>query len=383
MIVYTDYKWDARVRREAEALAAAGHKVTVYTLREESKCRDYILDDVRVREVPVSRYMGDNGISYLASYFMFLLLSGLACTLELLITGIDAVHIHNMPNFLVFAGVVPKVLGKPVILDMHDCVPEVFSTKFRRFSRWMFHILTLEERISCSFADYVICVNHVQKDIIMRRGVPSKKIFILMNVPDPKMFPMQKTELGGTKTNDIFKIGHHGTITERLGLETALRAISRLTGMNPPIHLYVWGGGDYLPTAIEPTKKLGIENRVHIKGSVKLEVLAEALEGIDLGIVPTKKNTATELMLPMKLLEYIALGIPVVAPKLKAVEYYFNKDMVSYFEPGDIDSMVKAILKLYSNPLARKAQARRAQKFLEDHGWPKQRKRFLVFYETL
>ncbi|WP_390492043.1 hypothetical protein, partial [Staphylococcus pseudintermedius] len=68
---------------------------------------------------------------------------------------------------------------------------------------------------------------------------------------------------------------------------------------------------------------------------------------MDVGIIPNRKDSATDLMLPVKMLEYVAMGISVVAPRLKAIEHYFSDDMVSYFQPEDSNSMANAILGLY------------------------------------
>jgi glycosyltransferase involved in cell wall biosynthesis len=88
-------------------------------------------------------------------------------------------------------------------------------------------------------------------------------------------------------------------------------------------------------------------------------------------------------MLPVKLLEYVALGIPVVAPRLKCIQHYFTGSMVSFFEPEDIDSMAVAILALYRDPERRHDQARQAKAFLERYGWEGHKQDLIRMYDNL
>jgi glycosyltransferase involved in cell wall biosynthesis len=94
-------------------------------------------------------------------------------------------------------------------------------------------------------------------------------------------------------------------------------------------------------------RKLKIEDRIHFsQKNFPLEILPTLLKEMDLGVIPNRKNVATDLMLPVKLLEYEAIGIPVVAARLRTIEHYFSEDMMSYFEPEIVKSMASAILDL-------------------------------------
>jgi glycosyltransferase involved in cell wall biosynthesis len=104
---------------------------------------------------------------------------------------------------------------------------------------------------------------------------------------------------------------------------------------------------------------------------------------MDLVVVPNRKNTATELMLPVKLLDSVALGIPVVVPRLKAIEYYFSDDMVFYFEPDNVDSLADTILYAYNNRDERIRKAENAKSFLEKYGWEKHKFDLINMYKSL
>ena len=187
MVAYTEYHTDARVRREAETLTAHDFSVRCLTTRNGSGQRRFTLEGVEVEELRVPKYRGKSTRAYIASYARFLAAASVAC-LRLMRRGeLDVVHVHNIPDFLVFAGLLPRFAGRKVVLDVHDSVPETFTTKFPR-AAWVRKALCLEERLSALVAHRVICVNHPQRDVLVKRGVPDTKTFVSMNVPDPRIF---------------------------------------------------------------------------------------------------------------------------------------------------------------------------------------------------
>ncbi len=176
MIAYTDYFSDTRVRREAEALVASDkYQVRVITLGNDASPKHTMLEGVEIIEVNIPKYRGKNQLRYLLSYGNFFIKAMLECSLLTLRKELGAVHIHNMPDFLVFAALLPKLMGKPVVLDIHDTMPETFGSKFGSSSRVVNWLLKFEEYCSCRFADRLICVNEIQKDKILSRAFRQKK----------------------------------------------------------------------------------------------------------------------------------------------------------------------------------------------------------------
>jgi hypothetical protein len=173
MVAYTDYIFDARVRREAETLAANGFRVMCLKVRNGDEPQQYVMNGVEIRELNIPKYQGKSAFAYLRSYLRFLI-AGSAVCLGLLLKGdLDVVHVHNLPDFLVFTGLLPRLAGRKVILDVHDSVPETFASKFSGASlTWK--ALCFEERLSSLVAHRVICVNHPQRDALVGRGIPSR-----------------------------------------------------------------------------------------------------------------------------------------------------------------------------------------------------------------
>jgi len=384
MIAYTNYTTDARVRREAETLAATDEfQVTFLSLMEGKTARDYIRDRVHVKELRIRKYRGKNRIRYILSYLAFLTLSFLECAKRTLSGQLDVAHVHNMPNFMVFAAMPAKCLGKKVILDIHDSVPETYLAKFSTGGPGiLYRLLCLEERVCCGFADRLICVNHPQMEALALRGIRPEKIIVSMNVPDPKLF--RKSNGSPRKHGKKIHLVYHGTITKRLGIDLAIRAVARIAESRPDVKFIILGEGDDAGEFTALIQSLHAEEAVRFENRmIPVEDLNAFLEKMDIGIVANRKNIATDLMLPVKMLEYIALGIPVAAPRLKTISWYFTDDMVSYFEPENVDSLAGAIEVLVQSPEKRRKQSRNAGAFFEKYGWEKQKYDLLNLYRRL
>jgi glycosyltransferase involved in cell wall biosynthesis len=276
----------------------------------------------------------------------------------------------------------PRLFGKKIILDIHDSVPETYGGKFGKMPKALYRLLCLEESICCGFADRLICVNEIQKEKLLKRGIPAGKMSVLLNVPDDKIFKYEKKEQDNHKKT--FDLVFHGTIDKILGIDLAIEAVSKLVGDIPGIHLHILGKGRNLEEFEKLTEKLSVKDRVHFsKKSYPVESLPNLLRNMDLGIIPNKRNMATELMLPVKMLEYTAIGIPVVSARLKTIEHYFSNNMVTYFEPENVESMANAILELYRNEKKTQEQVINARKFIEKYGWEKHQKELVRLYEVL
>ncbi len=159
MIAYTMYTTDARVRREAETLAAHGYSVTLLTLREDTTWTKKTINGVHIHVLKAEKYLGRCLATYILAYIVFMLQAFVQCTIMTLRGKIDAVHVHNMPDFLVFAALIPRLFGKKLVLDIHDSMLETYQGKFGRLNPLLTALLILEERASAAFCHSIICVN--------------------------------------------------------------------------------------------------------------------------------------------------------------------------------------------------------------------------------
>jgi len=384
MVAYTYYPTDPRVRREAETLASLeDFDVRVVVPKSGDVAHTTQSDGVNVVELNVRRYRGKSFSAYVLSYLKFLFAAFCDCTRLTLGGRVDVVHIHNMPDFLIFAALVPRLLGKKVILDIHDSIPETYIGKFRNQSSLMFRILCMEEAVCCKLAHRVICVNHPQRDVLVGRGIPAKKISVSMNVPDERWFSNGSNGGSERAVPDSFNLVFHGTLARRLGVDLTIQAVSKLNGSIPGLKFHIIGTGDDLEELVALTERLSLGSSVQFHGPVPIEDLASALGPMQLGIISNRKNIATELMLPVKMLEYISLDIPVVAPPLKAIRHYFSADMLNYFDVENVDSLTSAILDSYRNEEKRLRQIKNARNFLDQYGWVRQKQDLIGLYRSM
>jgi len=386
MVAYTYYLSDARVRREAETLASLPeYDVTVLALKGmNAHPRSYKKDGVEVRELNTDKYRGKSNFRYLLSYVKFTLLAMAACTSLLIRNSVDVVHIHNMPNFLIFSAIGPLLFGKKAILDIHDTMIETYDAKFRgKPSKLLLYALRCEELLCCALAHSIICTNDIQREALIGRRIRAGKMLVSMNVPDPKKFCTSRSDVT-TREGNAFRVVYFGTIARRLGIDLAIRAIGNVNRSIPGLEFHIIGGGDDLSECIDLSKELGVERSVHFyERALPLEDLVGVLDGMDLGLVPNRKNAATELMLPVKMLECVALGIPVVAPRLRTIEHYFSEDSVFYFTPDDVDSLSGAILEAFADENLRRQKAQNAKRFLKKYEWETHKLGLLNLYKSL
>lgn len=385
MLGYSNYLTDVRIRREAEALAELPeYTVHMLTLKEDKKApRSFIHNGVHVRELNIRKYRGKSNLRYILSYVKFTFLASWACNKLLFKKSLDVVHVHNMPNFLIFAAILPLSVGKKAVLDIHDTMIETYSSKFHgKFNRFLGRALLAEEYLCCFLADRIVCVNDVQKAALVGRRIPENKITISMNVPDPKrlkcrLFPPKQ------QRRVSFNLVYFGTIANRLGVDLAIRAVAKLDGQIPSLKFFIIGDGDDKEECIQLCNTLGMQGKIIFEEGKMFEELLERLKEMDIVVVPNRKNSATQLMLPVKMLDGVTLGLPIIAPKLRAIQHYFSDGMIFFFEPDDVDSLTETILFSYNNEGERRRKAEKAMVFLDRYGWEKHKVDYLNMYESL
>jgi glycosyltransferase involved in cell wall biosynthesis len=379
MLAYTRYTYDGRVRLEAESLVEWGHRVHFIVPKEGETARTYFSNGVLVQELNVIEYGGKSKLYYCFCYAMFLIRAFVTCSLLALREHVEVVHVHNMPNILVFSALFPRLLGCKIVLDVHDTMVETYQAKFGRPSALLLWLLRCEERLCCFIAYRVICVNHIQREVLLARGIAAEKIITVITMPKFISLP-RSVDYG---PDPSFKMVNHGTMSWRLGNDLIIKAVARLVHEIPGFELHIIGGGDNLQEMVKLSASLGVSHYVHFHRSVPWHELAAKLAAMDVGIVANRVSSATELMLPLKLIDYVILGIPAIVPKLRTIQHYFTDEMVSYFEPEDIESIVAATLRLYREAPRRARQAQTARSFVAQYGWDSSHNELRSLYERL
>ncbi len=362
MIVHAYYPLDPRVQREANVLTAAGYDVDVICLRDRGEAPRVRYRGVEIHRLPV-RIDKQGLVRQLFSYLRFLTLATVRVAMLHRRRAFSTVQVHNLPDFLVFSAILPKAKGVPVILDLHDLMPEFFAGRFGADGRGILaRLVSWQERLSCRFADHVITVSEHWRQALISRGVPADRCSVVMNVADENIFT-PRGESHGSSDREL-RLIYHGTVTHRYGLDLVLRAIQRIRGDVPQVRLTIFGKGDGMGEVAELRARLGLEDIVElVEKAVPMAELPDIIARGDVGIVPYRNDLFTDSLLPTKLMEYAAMEMPCIASRTNAIEAYFSNTMVEFFEPGDIEDLADRIQKLAASPTRRAELAVRAQAF--------------------
>lgn len=379
MIAYTTFSVDGRVKRQAEAFAARGDSVDAICLDEP--CRP-LADRVNLIGIPTDRYRGRSRSRYLASYAAFFS-RATACSLKLSRSRpYDVAIVCTLPDLAILSALPLRAFGTRLALDMHDTMPELYRDKFAGGHVEIgARILTVCERVSASLADRALAVHELHAERLVAAGISAEKIRVVVNSPDPALF---KRRDGDQRRMDGFNLVCHGTMTHRMGLDTALEALAilRRRGAQAP-HLTIIGDGDNLDELKALACRLAVDSSVTFKKPVPLELLSAELASATIGLAPYHASAATHLMLPVKLLEYATLGIPTVCARLRTIERHFGEDAVEYFEPGNAKGLADSIQRLFGDPLRCRALADRAWRISVDLGWEEQRRRLFEAIDSV
>jgi glycosyltransferase involved in cell wall biosynthesis len=377
-VAYTDYKFDARVKRHAEALAQHGYAVDVISLADESQFDR----TVKINGIRAGRYRGHSRAEYLRRYLGFFTKAVYKAARLNHDYHYEAVIVCSIPDAAIVSGLIPKLTGSKLVLDMHDTMPELYQEKFPgAFGTFGAAALRLEERMSARMADLVFAVHDLHAARLRETGIAPEKIVVILNTPDPRLFSPPQSDV--QHACNSFTVVTHGTINRRLGLDTAIDALKLVQNQLPNIRFRILGPGEHRESVRAHVKQLGLENIVEFEDGVPLEILADALRDASLGIVPNEATPATELMLPVKLLEYVNLGIPVIASNLRTIRHYFPEDAIRYFTPSNPESMAEALMHMYLHPEERRRQAFRAGEVAKVISWEVQRQKLTRTIELL
>ena len=327
-------------------------------------------------------------LSYVAQYGRFILISGAILALRALKRPYDLVHVHNMPDVLVFSALVPKILGAKVILDLHDPMPELMETIFGfRAGSVPVSVLKTLEKWSLRFADAVVTVNATCRNIFAGRSCAPGKITVVMNSPDEAIFQIREHTRPDDATQNAarpFVVMYHGSLVERHGLDLAISAVQKLRETLPGIDLRIYGRSTaYLTQAMEHVNESGLSEAIRYLGPKTLEEIVVAIAQCDVGVIPNRRSIFTEINTPTRIFEYLSQGKPVIAPRTRGILDYFGPDEIVPFELGDVDDLAAKMEYVFRHPEQIANCAKRGQQVYLAHTWTNERIRFVNLVEKL
>lgn len=370
------FEIDPRVQREVQALLQAGHEVDVIAIRGRGAPRREREGALTVRRLPLPRRRG-GALAHAVDYGLFFVAAFALLSFLHVRRRYDLVQVHTLPDPLVFAALVPKLTGARVVLDLHECMPEFFATKFGVPLRHpAVRAIGAAEQASIRFADFAITCTEQMREAFVARGAAPAKIGLVHNtadeqVFDPTRYPPRQREPGR------FTLICHGSVEERYGLDTAIRALALLAEELPELRLAIYGSGSQLPELRALAAELDVRDRVEFTGRfVPIEELLAAIADADAGVVAMKSDAFRDLVHCNKMYDLVAMRRPVITSRTRSVEAYFSDQAFLYFEADDPEDLARAISRLHGDAALGERLVERAAEEVEPYRWPHQRERY-------
>jgi glycosyltransferase involved in cell wall biosynthesis len=366
---------DSRVARELSELIAAGHQLDVICLRDVGQPIIEMREGARYWRIPLRHSAGGSALRYLAEYAIFFLVTATLLSVLQLVRRYRLVQVNSVPDVLVLAAVVPRVLGAGILLDLQECMPEFLATKFALPARHpAVRALERLEQLSIRFAHHVITPTEPMRRTFVARGADPDKITVVMDGSDEAIFATPADLFEPSNGSTTFTLVTHGTVEEHYGLDTVVAAIAQLRSEIPGVRLVVYGTGSYLPTLRRLTSDLGVEDLVTFSdGFVPLPELVRGIATADVGVIALKRDPFRDVALPGKIFDFVLLHKPVISSRTSSVEEILGPECVELFESGDAHDLARAVRTLYHDPERRERMVRLAEAKAEPLQWSRQR----------
>jgi glycosyltransferase involved in cell wall biosynthesis len=375
--------YDPRVRRDLDALVREGHHVDVISKRIPGRPTFERLPHVTIRRLWTYERRGGR-LGYLFRYGAFMVMATWLAAWLHLRHRYQVVQVHSLPDTLVFAALVPRLLGARVVLDLQEPMPEFFASKFRLgMEHRGVRLLGALEQAAIRFADHVLTCTNEMRAAFVRRGAPPRKVTVLLNAADEDVFDVRRFP-PRARREGRFELVCHGTIEDRYGHDTVVRAMAALRDQLPELRLRVFGDGSYREGLRALVAELGLEDRVWFSdGFVPVDEMVAGIADADVGVVAMKRDVFRDLTHCNKMFDFIAMRRPQIVSRTAAVESCFDDGCFEMFRSGDVDDLARAVRRLHDSPERARRLVERARVVCEPYRWPGQREIYLEAVRSL
>lgn len=305
--------FDRRVWQEAKALVADGHQVCVICPKGRGFDRSYeFLEGIHVyrHALPVE---ADSAFGYGLEYMLALSMEFFLALRIALTRGFDVIHGCNPPDTIFLLARFFRLFGKRFVFDHHDINPELYEAKFQRRDRW-YRLLCRLERWTFDTADVSIATNESYRRIAIERGgMDPSKVFVVRSGADlsrVKLTAPQESLRRGKK----YLVGYVGVIGKQEGIDLLLEAAAHLRNElgRDDVQFVIVGSGTEVAALEKMSEALGVSDHVHFAGRLPDRELWEVLSTADVCVNPDRANEMNDKSTMNKILEYMALGKPIV-----------------------------------------------------------------------
>jgi glycosyltransferase involved in cell wall biosynthesis len=376
--------FDRRVWQEAGALRDAGYAVSIICPTGRGCEKKYeVIDDIHIwrYDLPAE---GAGALGYLVEYSVALFFTFFLSLKVLWKRGFDVVHACNPPDLFFLIGGFFKLFGKKFVFDHHDANPELYEAKFGRKDAF-YRLILLLERLTFRTADVSLATNHSYRRIAIERGgMDPGKVFVVRSGPSLERMKIV-SPVEALKKGRRYLVGYVGVMGKQEGIDYLLRAAAHLVHdlKRTDVHFGLVGGGTSLGEMKALAKQLGIDDYVSFTGRVSDGALLAMLNTAELCVNPDVANEMNDISTMNKVMEYMALGKPIV--QFDLAEGRFSAQAASlYARRNDPVDLAQKIAELLDDPARRAAMGafgrRRVESELE---WRYEAPKLLAAYAAL
>ena len=376
MILHDQCPKEVRVEAQIRAAVDAGFEVDVVALRGPGEAGEERVEGARVYRLPVSHVRGRGAVGVVREYVAFTVLAAVKAARLAWRRRYGVVQVHNPPDFLMLAALVPRLVGARVVLDVHDRAPDMFHMRFggRPGAKLIERLLSRVERVALRAADAVLTVHEPYRQELIRRGAPPGRVEVVLNTLDEQVLPKDPAR----REPGEFLVVYHGTVTPHYGVQLLPEAVAEAAREVPAIRAEIYGDGDALAQVLARASELELGERFWISPArlPQREVLARVQRG-SVGVVPNLPIPLNRFALSTKLFEYVALGVPVVCSDLPTIRSYFSDDEVTFFRAGDQRALARALVAVAQDPDRALARVKAARRRYQAYRWSGQAEQYV------
>jgi glycosyltransferase involved in cell wall biosynthesis len=345
--------FDRRVWQEATTLRDAGYVVSIIC----PTGKGYESKFEKIEGISIWRYdlpvEGEGAIGYALEYSVALASTFVLCWRILLTDGFDVVQACNPPDLFFLIGRFFKLFGKKFVFDHHDINPELYEAKFGR--RDFFYRLLLKlERWTFRSADVSLATNESYRRIAIERGgMAPERVFVVRSGPSLQRMKIRPAD-DGLKCGRRYLVGYVGVMGKQEGVDYLLRAVRHLVFDlgRTDIHFGLVGGGTSLEAMKALAVELGVADFVTFTGRVPDREMLAMLNSADVCVNPDIANEMNDKSTMNKIMEYMALGKPIV--QFDLAEGRFSAQAASlYAKKNDTFDLAAKIVELLDDPQRR------------------------------
>jgi glycosyltransferase involved in cell wall biosynthesis len=357
--------FDSRVWKEATSLYKDGYEVTVLCPRGKGYPKNHeVLDNIRVYRHPIPRE-GNTPIGYVREYAWALIWEFLYAWWIFLRHGFHAIQGCNPPDDIFLVALPFKLFGVKYIFDHHDANPELYFSKYEKEDSF-YKIQVWLEKLSYRFADVVMATNASYKNLaVTRGGLATEDVFVVRNGPDLETFK-PVPPLATLKYGKPYLVGYVGTMSVQEGLDILLDVAQHIkkSGRHD-VHFTCVGGGPGLPGLRQLVKDKSLEDTVNFTGRIPDKDLLEILSTADVCVNPDKPCKMNDISTMIKIMEYMALGKPIVQFDLTEGRFSAGEAALYSDNTNQVPDFAAKILWLLENPDVRQTMGQFGRKRVE------------------